>query len=168
VAAYGSTDELNAVVGLVRAFAARAPAEPHVVTRLDAMLRQVQNDLFNVGSDLATPPGGAWSGMHRVKDDEVARLEKWIDELNEELEPLREFVLPGGGPVGAFFHQARTVCRRAERDVVALMRQDPEVDGAPLRFLNRLSDWFFVAGRWAAMKLGEPEFLWDRPGPGAG
>jgi len=160
---YGTTDELNSIVGLARTFNQRSDSDPEVVARLDAMLHRIQNDLFNVGSDLATPPENRWEGMYRVGDEDVARLEGWIDELNEELGPLREFILPGGGPVGAFFHQARTVCRRAERQVVSLLEVEPETGSGVMRYLNRLSDYLFVAGRWAAKALGEEEFLWERP-----
>lgn len=164
IESYGTTDELNAILGLVRTFNARSGAEASAVARLDTMLRAVQNDLFNLGSDLATLPGDRWENMPRVEERDVARLEGWIDELNEDLGPLKEFILPGGGPVGAFFHQGRTVCRRAERVLVRLMEEDPEVGDGPMRYLNRLSDWLFVAGRWAAKALNEPEYLWDRPG----
>ena len=119
--------------------------------------------MFNLGSDLATPVEKRWDGIILVSDEDIARMEGWIDELNADLGPLREFILPGGGPVGAFFHQARTVCRRAERDVLTLMQVEPSVDERALRYLNRLSDWLFVAGRWAAKALGEPEMFWERP-----
>ena len=164
IEAYGTTDELNAILGLVRTFNARSGAAPEAVERLEGMLRRVQNDLFNLGSDLATLPADRWEGMPRVGDDDITRLEQWMDSMNEDLGPLTEFILPGGGPVGAFFHQARTVARRAERVLVRLMDEEPEVGADAMRYLNRLSDWLFVAGRWAARSLGEPEYLWDRPG----
>ena len=189
--AYGTTDELNAILGLVRVSVIRAAREEAIqagdrsaapahlsgqaaiqaagdiaappAVRIDAMLHVIQNDLFNVGSDLATRPEDRWPGMYRVGDEDVTRLEGWIDELNETVGPLREFILPGGGPVGAFLHQARTVCRRSERELVALLRDGPEAGEGCLRYLNRLSDYLFVLGRWAAKQLGEPEFLWERP-----
>jgi cob(I)alamin adenosyltransferase len=164
IAAYGTIDELNAIVGLVRVFNTRSGASPDAVARIDTMLHRIQNDLFNVGSDLATRPEDRWEGMYRVGDTDVKQLEDWIDALNDDVGPLREFILPGGGPVGAFLHQARTVCRRAERELVALMREEPESGEGPMRYVNRLSDYLFVAGRWAAKQLGEPEFLWERPG----
>ncbi|MBK9366844.1 MAG: cob(I)yrinic acid a,c-diamide adenosyltransferase [Deltaproteobacteria bacterium] len=163
ITAYGTVDELNAVIGLTRTFNGRSGADAEKVARIETMLHRVQNDLFNVGTDLATPAKDRWPGMFRVGGDEVERLEGWIDELNEDLGPLKEFILPGGGPVGAFFHQARTVCRRAEREVITLMESDDEVGDGPMKYLNRLSDYLFVAGRWAAQALGEPEYLWDRP-----
>lgn len=160
---YGTVDELNAILGLVRHANRVSGAAPEVVARIDRMLHTVQNDLFNVGSDLATRPEDRWEGMYRVGGDDVTRLEGWIDTLNEDVGPLREFILPGGGAVGSFLHQARTVCRRAEREVVALLREEPEAGEGPMRYLNRLSDYLFVLGRWAARQLGEPEYLWDRP-----
>jgi cob(I)alamin adenosyltransferase len=163
IEAYGTLDELNAIIGLARACPAPPSGGPAVPAALDRMLHQVQNDLFNVGTDLATPAAARWAGMHRVGDAEVDRLEGWIDELNDQVPPLREFILPGGGPLGAQLHQARTVCRRAERRCLSLMGVDAEVGDGPLRYLNRLSDWLFVASRWAARERGEPETLWDNP-----
>ncbi len=163
IASYGTTDELNAILGIVRWHNRESGADAAAVARIDGMLHRVQNDLFNVGSDLATLPGDRWAGMIRVGEADVTRLEEWIDALNEDVGPLREFILPGGGPVGAFLHQARTVCRRAEREVVALLRAEPDTDAMPMKYLNRLSDYLFVLGRWAAKQLGEPEFLWERP-----
>ena len=160
--AYGTLDELNAILGLARTFNAQSAAAPEAVARLDAMLHRVQNDLFNAGADLATLPSDRWEGMVLLQQADVSRLEAWIDALNEDLGPLRDFILPGGGPVGAFFHQARTVCRRAERELVVLVRAEPEVDPTAMAYVNRLSDWLFVAGRWAAKALGEPEHLWER------
>ncbi|HMV67748.1 MAG TPA: cob(I)yrinic acid a,c-diamide adenosyltransferase [Myxococcota bacterium] len=162
IEAYGTVDELNAVLGLARTFNDRSTTAE--ASRVGALLRDLQNDLFNVGAELATHPDDRWEGMPRVGDAEVERLEGWIDTLNEDLPPLREFILPGGGPVGAFLHQARTVCRRAERRVVTLLRAEPETGEAPMRYLNRLSDLLFVLGRWAAQALGEPEYLWQKPG----
>lgn len=163
IEAYGTVDELNAVVGLVRTWSARSEASAEVIARLEAHLHRIQNDLFDVGADLATPAESRWPSMSRVGDAEVERLEGWIDELNDELPPLKEFILPGGGPVGAFFHQSRTVCRRAERHVLALMDVEDDVGDGVMRYLNRLSDYLFVAGRWAAKAIGEPEHMWARP-----
>jgi len=164
IESYGTVDELNTILGLARTFNRRSGAEADVISRIDAILKRIQNDLFNVGSDLATPASGRWEGMYRVGDDDVARLEGWIDALNEDLGPLKEFILPGGGPVGAFLHQARTVCRRAERRVYTLMGHEDDVGEGCLRYLNRLSDLLFVLGRWAAKHLGEPEYHWEKPG----
>jgi cob(I)alamin adenosyltransferase len=163
IAAYGTIDELNAILGIVRYQNRQSGADPEAVRRIDEMLHRIQNDLFNVGSDLATRPEDRWEGMYRVGNEDVERLEGWIDVLNEDVGPLKEFILPGGGPVGAFLHQARTVCRRAERELVALMREEPGTGEGPMRYVNRLSDFLFVLGRWAAKQLDEPEFLWERP-----
>jgi len=161
IEAYGTVDELNAVVGLARTFhRAARPAEDDPIERI---LDAVQNDLFNVGADLATRAQDRWEGMYRIGDADVKRLEEWCDELNRDLPPLEEFVLPGGGPVGAFLHQARTVCRRAERRVLTLLRSEPDVEEGCLRYLNRLSDLLFVLGRSAARAHGEPEFQWRKP-----
>lgn len=162
IESYGTVDELNAIVGLVRVALRSAPIADR--DRLDAELDEIQHDLFNVGTDLATRPADRWEGMFRAGDPEITRLEESMDAMNESLEPLREFILPGGGPVGAQLHQARTVCRRAERAVVRLLHAEPDADlDAVLRYVNRLSDWFFVAGRWAAKAAGEPETLWRNP-----
>jgi cob(I)alamin adenosyltransferase len=171
IEAYGTVDELNAVLGLARTFNERSGAEAAAVAAVSEVLKGIQNDLFNVGADLATRAEDRWEGMYRVGEPDVLRLEQWCDRFNGELPPLEEFVLPGGGPVGAFLHQARTVCRRAERRLVALMQVEPEVGEGCLTYLNRLSDLLFVLGRWAAKALGEPEYSWEQPrraadGPG--
>ena len=119
-------------------------------------------DLPNNCADLATPTTARWEGMTLVTPKNVEELEKAIDVLNTDLPPLKEFILPGGGKVGAFFHQARTVCRRAERDIISLMDTDPTVETIPMTYLNRLSDYLFVAGRWCAQALQEKEFFWKR------
>jgi cob(I)alamin adenosyltransferase len=165
IEAYGTIDELNAIIGIIRTMAGQAQASTVVLKRLDAMLHEVQNRLFDVGGELATPPEALHPSQGLVREEDVKVLEDWIDSLNEELGPLTEFTLPGGGPVGAFFHQARTVCRRAERRVIAMVNADPESlrEGSlVIPIVNRLSDWLFVAGRWAAMTCSEPEYLWER------
>lgn len=168
IEAYGTVDELNAVLGVARTFCERSPGPAEAVAEVSRILKAVQNDLFSVGADLATQPADRWEGMYRVGDADVARLEGWCDRLNGELPPLEEFVIPGGGPVGAFLHQARTVCRRSERRLVALMELEPEVGDGCLIYLNRLSDLLFVLSRWAAKALGEPEYQWEQPGRGPG
>jgi cob(I)alamin adenosyltransferase len=165
IAAYGTVDELNAVVGLVRVFNAerltgRGPRRARHAW-LDATLRKVQNQLFDLGSELATPPEAVYEGMFRIGEGEVTELERIMDGCQKDLAPLKSFILPGGGRVHGFLHQARTVCRRAERDVLALSRAEP-VSAWALRYLNRLSDLFFVLGRWAGKHMGEREYLWER------
>ena len=160
--AYGTIDELNAIIGLVRTFWEKTQVSSETKKQLDDMLYQIQNDLFNVGADLATPSQHRWKGMIRIGQESTKQLEQWIDELNETLEPLKEFILPGGGPVGGFFHQARTVCRRAEREIYTYLKNEPDESPDPMKYVNRLSDFLFVAGRAAAKQIGEKEYFWKR------
>jgi cob(I)alamin adenosyltransferase len=161
IEAYGTIDELNSVVGLARVFNEEqlGKGEAHVV--LDDILRRVQQELFDVGAELATPPDFVYPGMHRIGEAEVKNLEATIDECQKELEALKSFVLPGGGKIGAYLHQCRTVCRRAERAIVALARAE-EVNRWLVIYVNRLSDLFFVLSRWIAKRTGEKEYLWQR------
>ena len=161
IEAYGTIDELNSIVGLARAFNAPKLKRGKKHRRLDEILRRIQNELFDLGSELATPRESFYEGMFRVGATEVTALEKLMDECQKELTPLKSFVLPGGGPVGGFLHQARTVCRRAERGVLALSRVE-DVGEWPLKYVNRLSDLFFVLSRWVGKYLGETEYLWER------
>ena len=161
IAGYGTVDELNAILGMVRAVAPQSGLEGEVLTCVDATLHRLQNDLFNLGSDLATLATDRWEGMRLVESRDIERLENEIDSFNEDLEPLTEFILPGGGPLSAQLHQARTVARRAERVVVALAGNE-EIREEAIRYLNRLSDHLFVLGRWCVQALGESELLWDR------
>ncbi len=161
VEAYGTVDELNSLVGVVRVFnAERASVHAHAV-RLEEELRWIQNKLFDTGGILATAPGQTFKNMPQVTAKDVTRLEKLIDECQKDLAPLKEFILPGGGKVSGFLHQARTVCRRAERDCVRLSREE-SVDPVIVQFVNRLSDTLFVLARWVAKTQGEAEFLWER------
>ena len=160
VEAYGTIDELNASVGVVRVMNADAVDE-YAAAQLEAELRWVQNKLFDVGSILATAPGQTFKNMPQVSLRDVTRLEKLIDRCQKDFQPLKEFILPGGGKVSGFLHQARTVCRRAERLCVALSKTEP-VDPTIIKFVNRLSDALFVLARWVAKTQGEPEFLWER------
>jgi cob(I)alamin adenosyltransferase len=125
------------------------------------VLRKLQNELFDLGSELATPVDAGYEGMWRVAETDITALERLIDECQKDLEPLRSFILPGGGRVGGFLHQARTVCRRAERRILALSRAEPTGD-LPLKYVNRLSDLLFVLSRWVGKHLGETEYLWER------
>jgi cob(I)alamin adenosyltransferase len=165
IAAYGTIDELNAAVGLARVFNAErmtgrgAGRERH--RWLDEVLNKIQNQLFDLGSELATPPDAVYDGMFRMGEGEVTELEQLMDRCQKDLKPLKSFVLPGGGRIQGFLHQARTVCRRAEREVLALSRVE-EIGEWPLRYVNRLSDLFFVLGRWVGKHMGEPEYLWER------
>jgi cob(I)alamin adenosyltransferase len=161
IVAYGTIDELNAIVGLARTFNAERLDEGEHHRRLDEMLRRIQNELFDLGSELATPPDAEYGGMFKMGEPQVTALERLMDQCQEDLEPLRSFTLPGGGRVNAFLHQARTVCRRAEREILKLSRAEPINEWA-LRYVNRLSDAFFVLSRWAAKRMGEKEYLWER------
>jgi cob(I)alamin adenosyltransferase len=160
--AYGTVDELNAALGVARAFNAAEGPGDRVRTELDAILRKLQSELFDVGAELATPPASFVQGMFRVGDAEVDALEAQMDRCQHDLTPLQSFILPGGGRTSALLHVARTICRRAERDVLRLMRRD-DVGTGPLRYLNRLSDLLFVLSRWVGHHLGEHEYLWERP-----
>jgi cob(I)alamin adenosyltransferase len=155
IEAYGSVDELNAFVG-----AARVSAGESGLGELAAILLRVQHELFNLGSILATLPEDVHPKQPRVTEAETARLEAEMDRMNEELPPLRSFVLPGSSRLDADLHVARTVCRRVERACVALARSE-EVPPEAVRYLNRLSDAIFVWGRWACRRLGQPETLWS-------
>jgi cob(I)alamin adenosyltransferase len=157
--AYGTVDELNAVVGLVRAALESSAAKD----TLDPIMARVQNELFNLGSELATPDPERRARMPRIEDRHIAALEADIDRLNEGLPALTSFVLPGGGWASAHLHLARTVCRRAERVAVALAATEDVGDHA-ITYLNRLSDAFFVFGRHAAHADGNDEPLWDSRG----
>ena len=156
IAAYGTIDEVNAAIGLARLHAASdAP--------LDAALARIQNDLFDVGADLCTPGRGKGPGGERltVTDKQVAWLETEIDRFNAELRPLRSFVLPGGTAASANLHLARTVCRRAERFIAELKdRPGESVTPEVLKYVNRLSDFLFVAGRHANGR-GAGDVLWQ-------
>src|SRR5713226_8966803 len=154
VPAYGTVDETNAAVGVVRLYLADA-------RQLDAMLGLIQNDLFDLGADLAVPQREGKAERLRILSSQVERLEHDIDALNTRLAPLTSFVLPGGTPAAAHLHLARTICRRAERLMVEHGDQPGEdVTPAALKYVNRLSDFLFVAGRHANGK-GETDVLWQ-------
>ncbi len=161
VESYGTVDELNSSVGLVRVFNAEQANQVPEAGRLDEELRWVQNKLLDLGGILATAPGQTFKNMPHVTAQDISRLERLIDECQKTLAPLKEFILPGGGKVSGLLHHARTVCRRAERLCVQLSREE-SVDALVIKFLNRLSDTLFVLARWVAKTQGEPEFLWDR------
>ncbi len=155
IEAYGTVDETNATIGMARLHTASD-------AKLDAMLMRIQNDLFDLGADLCTPDRGEKLDYEplRIIPTQVERIEKEIDELNSQLQPLRSFVLPAGTPAAAALHLARTVSRRAERLMVELSRQPAEAVSEPaLQFINRLSDFLFVASRYANLSAGG-DVLW--------
>ena len=160
VEAYGTVDELNSVIGLARVFNRDCPETPGR-QRIEEWLTAIQHKLFDLGSLLATAPGTVFRNMPTVMQEDVDALEMAIDQCQLDLQPLKEFILPGGGKVSGFLHQARTVCRRAERLCVKLSREEP-LDVCYIMYLNRLSDALFVYARWIAQVQGEPEFLWER------
>jgi cob(I)alamin adenosyltransferase len=155
VESFGTVDEANACIGLVRLHMAGFP-------ELDAMLARIQNDMFDLGADLCTPDVGeplAYEPL-RIVQEQVERLEREIDTLNADLAPLNSFVLPGGSAAAANLHLARTVTRRAERLMAELVAQPGErVGSAAMKYVNRLSDFLFVASRWVNGK-GEQDVLW--------
>jgi cob(I)alamin adenosyltransferase len=157
---YGTIDELNAAIGLVLEALAQSAAREY----LEPILRRVQNELFNLGCELATPDADRRAKLPRIEARHVAGLERDIDAVNDELPPLTSFVLPGGGWASAYSHLARTICRRVERLVVGLAQAEDIGGDMPVQYLNRLSDALFVWGRWCSMKDGKPEALWDSRG----
>ncbi len=162
IAAYGTIDEVNAAIGIARLYTQEGSS---LDTSLDAALSRIQNDLFDVGADLCTPGKGSGPDGARltVTGNQGTWLEAEIDRLNAELAPLRSFVLPGGSAAAAFLHLARTVCRRAERLIAELKDKPGEDVGADvLKYVNRLSDYLFVAGRYVNDK-GARDVLW-KPG----
>jgi cob(I)alamin adenosyltransferase len=156
IAAYGTVDETNSTVGIVRLHTAK-------LEKLDAMLARIQNELFDLGADLCVPDRGQkleWEPL-RILPKQYERLETEIDELNGELTPLRSFVLPGGHPAAAYLHLSRTICRRAERLIVELKSHEGEhVSEGAIAYINRLSDFFFVASRWVNFKAADGDILW--------
>ncbi len=159
---YGTVDELNSHVGLATTMAGAAE-----LASLRKSLTRIQHELFNLGSVLATLPADVGPQQPRVTEAEISRLETEIDAMNEELPELRSFVLPGGSALNAQLHICRTVCRRAERLVVALDRVS-NAEALNIRYLNRLSDVFFVQSRWASAKSGAAEALWQPNQPKSG
>ena len=151
--AYGTVDELNAVIGIVRC--------QNKNPKLDGFLHKVQNDLFNLGADLATPMKVKNDYITRIQSKDSERLEKWIDELDAELPALTNFILPGGHPSAAYLHLARNVCRRAERLTVGLSHKE-SISSEVLIYLNRLSDLLFVLARWINLREGTAEIKWEK------
>jgi cob(I)alamin adenosyltransferase len=151
---YGTVDELNAFIGMAAVSAAEC------VPALVPILRRVQHELFNLGSILATQPQDVHPKQARVTEAEIHQLEIEIDRMNEDLAPLRSFVLPGGTRLNTELHACRTICRRAERLAVTLAREEP-IPPETVQYLNRLSDALFVWSRWVNHVLGVPEVLWE-------
>ncbi|WP_141736911.1 cob(I)yrinic acid a,c-diamide adenosyltransferase [Oligoflexus tunisiensis] len=164
--AYGTVDELNSWMGLLRD---QLKLQPEFNAQgLDQSLERIQNELFDLGGELATPTKHLNIERQRVVSaEDVARLEQEIDAINEHLPPLANFVLPGGHVCNSTAHLARTVCRRAERELVRLRIDEPDVRVETQIYLNRLSDWLFVIGRSISQRLGCPEVLWQQNRPAA-
>ena len=165
IAAYGTIDELSSTIGLARTGLASLPSTADAAQReraaeLDRWLAWTQDALFNLGSDLATLPGDRWEGMPLIGPDDARALERAIDRCQRDLQPLANFIHPGGSYPGAFLHLARTICRRAERLLVTLTDSEP-LSPDVMRYVNRLSDALFVWSRWINQALGQPEHLWD-------
>jgi len=165
IRAYGDIDELNATLGMVRVEIAREPRKEGAevfLQELDAQLGRIQQELFNLGAELSYPEPDEPSDMPRLslRADHVETLEKNIDGWNAPLQPLKSFILPGGGAIAAACHVSRTVCRRAEREIVTLALSGEQVSEVALRYVNRLSDYFFVLSRALADRLGYTETLW--------
>ena len=161
IIAYGTVDELNSVLGIVLS-SLSVKEESIRREKLQIVLGAIQQKLFDMGSQLATLPGDEYEGQINLKQEDTEWLENIIDSMNEELLPLKSFILPGGTTLNSFLHLARTVCRRAEREIIKLNQIDlvsPEI----IKFINRLSDLLFVTGRWVSEKMGEKEILW-KPG----
>ena len=159
IEAFGSVDELNSVIGIALSYLAQKEVSKRR-EKMESILEAIQQKLFDTGSELATLPGDEYEGQINIKAEDSEWLEEIIDAMNEELQPLKSFILPGGTSLNAFLHQARTVCRRAERDIIKLNQIDlvnPEI----IKYINRLSDYLFVAGRWVTETLGETETLWQ-------
>jgi cob(I)alamin adenosyltransferase len=157
---YGTVDELNAFVGSARIDVELLAGHHHALAHFAEILKRVQHELFNLGSILATLPEDVHPKQARITAADVTQLEQEIDQANEHLEPLSSFVLPGGSRLDADLHICRTVCRRAERLLVALARVQ-EVPPETVKYLNRLSDALFVWGRWVNHVAGAPEVLWQ-------
>ncbi len=151
IEAYGTVDELNSALGLARA--------ENTDAQIDRILEGIQNELFELGADLATPQSVEKGKVRRMESKDVQGMEKNIDDLQGRLKPLRSFILPGGFPVAARIHFARTICRRAERAAVRLSRNE-DIGDTVIIYLNRLSDLLFVLARYANARAGVPEVRW--------
>lgn len=161
IEAYGTVDELNSAIGLALAYARSDSGSGDRARDVVTALETVQDRLFDLGAELATPSGSPRSAP-AVRDDDVAALERAIDDAEEHLPPLDTFIHPSGAPAGAALHLARTICRRAERRILTLADRDGDVDPVALRYLNRLGDALFVWARATNAALGVPERRWKK------
>ncbi len=159
IACFGAVDECSSVIGLARRAIADGPGDERTAF-LDSLLAWTQDALFNLGSDLATLPKDRREGMPRIGQSDVDALETSIDRMQRDLEPLNNFIHPGGSYAGGFLHLARTVCRRAERSLVQLAADEP-IEPIVMRYVNRLSDALFVWARWVNHALGATEHQWN-------
>ena len=156
VSAYGSVDELNSFIGLARSF-----IESDKIKELDKILATIQNDLFDLGADLCIPDKDKNADSLKIVKSYVKNLEKEIDKLNSQLEPLRSFILPGGTKVSAYVHIARTIARRCEREMIELRQiEEAEISKEAVQYINRLSDFLFVAARYVNLKSDFDDILW--------
>lgn len=162
ISAYGSVDELNSAVGMARALLEQDSSDlpEHSRDHVLNQLADLQNFLFTVGSELATPMEDRWDGMPVVEKKDVDALEKTMDALNDDIPPLEDFVLPTGTPSSSALHLARTICRRSEREVLTLSREE-QVGDQVIPYLNRLSDYLFVLSRWLCIHSGREETTWN-------
>jgi cob(I)alamin adenosyltransferase len=158
---YGTLDELSSHIGVARSHLSANPQGDVRLERLDRWLAWTQDVLFNLGAELATPEDKRWEGMPLASEADSKALERAIDEAQADLEPLANFIHPGGSVPGAFLHVARTVCRRAERLLVSLRDEEPEISSDCVRYVNRLSDALFVWARWTNHRLGTGDVLWN-------
>jgi cob(I)alamin adenosyltransferase len=161
IESYGTLDELSSYIGLARTAMRPSGYVIRELNRLDEWLAWTQDVLFNLGAELATPASKRWDGMPLVSPGDATALERAIDEAQADLEPLANFIHPGGSEAGARLHVARTVCRRAERIIVTLRDVEPEISEHCVRYVNRLSDALFVWARWANHRLHASEHLWN-------
>lgn len=159
IESYGTVDELNSILGIVRFYNLEKPRSVRR-DKLEIILHNIQQKLFDLGSELATKPDLKNKHSLSISEENVNWLESVIDAMNEDLLPLNSFTLPGGGAVNSFLHQARTVCRRTERQILRLSREE-DLGPSVLPYVNRLSDALFVMGRWVGSNFGEKEFLWE-------
>jgi cob(I)alamin adenosyltransferase len=159
IEAYGTVDELNSIIGICRQNILNIPSKEQKL--LDSWLFAIQNDLFNLGADLATPLSSRWEKMIVINEFDIKQLEKIIDLCQNLLEPLHEFVLPGGTLLNSYLHLARTICRRSERLIVSLSKEK-EINPQIIPYINRLSDLLFVLSRWVQKLVNIKEVTWDK------